>query len=232
MIIKQNCINKINKVLENKINKINEEKNLIIKHNNSINTFKFEDLQNIFNNLNYNNKKSNNKKLDICSLTYLLKDLNLKQNECIKLGLFIEKFLFNLILQYTNLKSIKEKNKKDKIKKDHLFLDDNKKIIYYAEIKSNINLDTEKSKQTINKILNVNKELINQYKNYKIIYYLVNVRFLYKNEIPKNILNKYKQIDNNLCCLNEYLTNLNINYKFNYDIYKQLLILFINNLRN
>lgn len=230
MINKQNYINKINKVLENKIKKFKEEQNNIIKINNNI--FDFKDLQIIFNNLNYNKiNKKNNKKIDICSLSYLLKDLNLKQNECIKLGLFIEKFLFELILNYTNLKSIKEKNKKNKIEKDHLFLDDNKKIIYYAEIKSNINLDTEKSKQTINKILNVNKELIEQYKNYKIIYYLVNVRFLYKNEIPKNILNKYKQIDNNLCCLNEYLINLNIKYKFDYNVYKNLLILFINNLR-
>jgi len=112
MIIKQNYINKINKILENKIKKFNEEQNNIIKTNNNINIFNFKDLQIIFNNLNYNKiNKQNNKKIDICSLSYLLKDLNLKQNECIKLGLFIEKFLFELILKFTNLKKEMKKIK-------------------------------------------------------------------------------------------------------------------------
>ena len=52
-------------------------------------------------------------------------------------------------MKNTQYKNIKEKNTKGKKETDHLFMDVNNKIIYYAEIKSNLNLDTEKSNETV-----------------------------------------------------------------------------------
>ena len=60
-----------------------------------------------------------------------------------------------LILKNSKLKNIKEKSEKDKKETDHLYKDEDKKIIHYAELKSNLDLDTEKSKVTVNKCLSI-----------------------------------------------------------------------------
>ena len=92
----------------------------------------------------------------------------LSQSDCIKLGNGLEKIFYDIVLQYTKLKDIKPKNKKGKKEKDHLFCDETNKIIYYAEFKSNINLDTEKSKSTYQKCLNIVIELKEKYPDYTI----------------------------------------------------------------
>lgn len=103
-------------------------------------------------------------------------------------------------------------------------MDINKKIIYYAEIKSNLNLDTEKSKQTYKKCLDIKKELQEEYKDYEIKMFLVGVRYYEKIIIPKTILKKYKEINNNLCGINEYFKYLSIKFKiFNEKDYKKIL---------
>jgi len=169
----------------------------------------------------YINNCSSNKKIDINSLSYLI-DYELSQSDCIKIG--IENILKDFILENTNLKNIKTKNKKGIKEKDHLFMDINKKIIYYAEIKSNLNLDTEKSKQTYKKCLDIEKELQKEYKDYEIKMFLVGVRYYEKIIIPKTILKKYKEINNNLCGINEYLKFLSIKFKiFNEKDYKKIL---------
>ena len=169
----------------------------------------------------YINNCSSNKKIDINSLSYLI-DYELSQSDCIKIG--IENILKDFILENTNLKNIKTKNKKGIKEKDHLFMDINKKIIYYAEIKSNLNLDTEKSKQTYKKCLDIKKELQEEYKDYEIKMFLVGVRYYEKIIIPKTILKKYKEINNNLCGINEYLKFLSIKFKiFNEKDYKKIL---------
>jgi len=169
----------------------------------------------------YINNCSSNKKIDINSLSYLI-DYELSQSDCIKIG--IENILKDFILENTNLKNIKTKNKKGIKEKDHLFMDINKKIIYYAEIKSNLNLDTEKSKQTYKKCLDIKKELQEEYKDYEIKMFLVGVRYYEKIIIPKTILKKYKEINNNLCGINEYFKFLSIKFKiFNEKNYKKIL---------
>jgi len=171
----------------------------------------------------YINNCSSNKKIDINSLSYLI-DYELSQSDCIKIGIGIENILKDFILENTNLKNIKTKNKKGIKEKDHLFMDINKKIIYYAEIKSNLNLDTEKSKQTYKKCLDIEKELQKEYKDYEIKMFLVGVRYYEKIIIPKTILKKYKEINNNLCGINEYLKFLSIKFKiFNEKDYKKIL---------
>lgn len=171
----------------------------------------------------YINNCSSNKKIDTNSLSYLI-DYELSQSDCIKIGVGIENILKDFILENTNLKNIKTKNKKGIKEKDHLFMDINKKIIYYAELKSNLNLDTEKSKQTYTKCLDIEKELQEEYKDYEIKMFLVGVRYYTKKIIPKTILKKYKEINNNLCGINEYFKFLSIKFKiFNEKDYKKIL---------
>lgn len=171
----------------------------------------------------YINNCSSNKKIDTNYLSYLI-DYELTQSDCIKIGVGIENILKDFILENTNLKNIKTKNKKGIKEKDHLFMDINKKIIYYAEIKSNLNLDTEKSKQTYKKCLDIKKELQEEYKDYEIKMFLVGVRYYEKIIIPKTILKKYKEINNNLCGINEYFKYLSIKFKiFNEKDYKKIL---------
>lgn len=104
-----------------------------------------EELNYLINECLYIQKSFSNKKKDFCSLSYL-SEKKLSQSDCIKLGNAIEKILSDLIIKKTNLVNIKEKNKKNYKEKDHLFKDEKNKIIYYAELKGNLNLDSEKSK--------------------------------------------------------------------------------------
>lgn len=163
------------------------------------------------------NCKSNKKK-DIDSLSSLI-TRQLSQSDCIKLGNGLEKIFYDIILHYTKLKDVKQKNKKGKKEKDHLFCDEDNKIIYYAEFKSNINLDTEKSKSTYEKCLDIVIELKEKYPDYIIQWCLVGCRYIDKSSIPSKLRHKYKIIEDNLLGVNEYLQLLNINFRFTYNTY-------------
>lgn len=167
----------------------------------------------------------NNNKRDINSISYLI-ERNLSQSDCIKLGKAIETVLSDIILNFnSNLFDLKPKFvKKGKRERDHIFINKNTKTIYYAELKSNINLDTEKSKSTILKCKDIYLEIQREYPDYNIYSFLVACRYLYQKDIPKKIKYKYKFLDN--CCLigiNEYFNNLIINLKFNKVDYKNFL---------
>lgn len=84
------------------------------------------------------------------SLSTLI-DIPLCQSEKIQFGNRMENMFSLFITMNTQYKNIKEKNSKGKKETDHLFMDVNNKIIYYAELKSNLNLDTEKSVETVQK---------------------------------------------------------------------------------
>ena len=99
---------------------------------------------------------------------------------------------------------------KGKIETDHLFMDTNKNIIYYAELKSNLNLDAEKTISTVKKCLMVKEKLQIAYPAYKIEMFLVCLRHLTKSTIIKKIKNKYIDIYDNLLGINEYLLNIGI----------------------
>jgi hypothetical protein len=167
----------------------------------------------IDNNIYVTNCKSNKKK-DINSLSYLI-DIDMSQSDCIKMGVGVENILREYILKKCpNLKNIKKKNKKGKKERDHLFKDKKNKIIYYAELKSNINLDTEKSKSTYNKCLQILEELKEKHKDYTIKMFLLSVRHFSRVNIPNVILSKYKIIEDNLVGMNEYFDALSITDKF------------------
>ena len=86
----------------------------------------------------YISETVSNKKKDQNSLSSIV-IRQLSQSDCIKLGTGIEKLLVDLILQkseHSELKDIKPKNEKGSKERDHLFIRENEKIVYYAELKA------------------------------------------------------------------------------------------------
>jgi len=172
----------------------------------------------------YVKKTKRNEKINFNSISYLLSSKNISQSDKIKIGIALEKLTTDIIMEHSTLKNIKQKNKKGSRERDHVFKDEENKIIYYAELKSNFNLDTEKSKCTYLKCLEIEKELKQTYNEYKIVCSFVNLRFLYKEDIPNTILKKYKLIDNYILGLNEYFELLSIDYNIsNYSYYSNIL---------
>lgn len=144
------------------------------------------------------------------SMSYLI-TRNLSQSESIKLGIALELVLKDIIVLMTSLNDIRPKNENGKKERDHLFIDIDNKIIYYAELKSNLNLDTEKCKSTQNKVISITEELRDLYPDYKIISSLVGLRYFYHDDIPNVILRKYNKITNNVCGIRDYLDRIKIN---------------------
>jgi hypothetical protein len=167
------------------------------------------------------NCKSNKKK-DQSSLSYLIKR-DMSQSDCIKLGNGVEKLVTDIILQYSIVKNIKPKNVKDQKERDHLFIDNTKKFIYYAELKANINLDTEKSKATYTKCLDIVKELQKEYPDYTVKWCLLAYRYIHSDCITISIKKKYMSISGNLYGINEYLNMLGIDFQFTEDTYASFL---------
>lgn len=163
----------------------------------------------------YVNKKITKKiKIDKSSLRYLV-NKNLTQSECIRLGYAVEKMLSDLVMslnkQTTN---IKEKNKKGVKETDHLFL--YKDNVIFSEIKTNLNLDTEKTKSTVDKCKSISERLAKMYPE-KINWKIVGAR--YATKIPCNIIKKYKC--NNICSVNEYLELFDTDFKFTESEYQK-----------
>jgi hypothetical protein len=174
----------------------------------------FPELKDIIDKNDYVFSCVSNKKKDFNSLSYLI-EKDLSQSDCIKLGIGIEKVFKDIIIsRNTNLENIKPINKKGQKEKDHLFKDERTKTIYYAEIKSNLNLDTEKCKSTSDKCLQIKKELKREFPDYEIKMFLVGIRYYEKTIIPKIINNKYLSITDNLLGINDYLSIMNSNIKF------------------
>lgn len=173
-----------------------------VEEKNSMNWRKMVDVN------SYIQSSVSNKTKDVHSLSSLIyRDLS--QSDCIKLGTGIEKVLVDCILgQNVMLANIKEKNKKGVKERDHLFQDDVNKTIYYAELKSNLNLDTEKCKSTSAKCIQIVDELKKEFIDYRIDLSLVGLRYFHTKDIPKVISNKYVSIQENVVGINEYLTKL------------------------
>lgn len=176
---------------------------------------KLKSLSEIITNNEYVKNCKSNKKKDISSLSYMIDSRKLSQSDCIKLGTGLEKVLNDIILEKNKkLQNIKPKNKKNEKEKDHLFKDDEKKIIYYAELKSNLYLDTEKCKSTSDKCVSILEELKIQFPDYEIKMFLIGLRYFDKKIIPKNISDKYTSIVDNLIGINDYFEQFDIDMKF------------------
>lgn len=149
-------------------------------------------------------------KKDPNAITSLVR-MKMSQSDAIKLGIGMEKVLREYILYMNNsLKDIRPANKKGDKEKDHLFVDEDKKIVYYAELKSNLNLDTEKSKKTEAKVIKIKDSLANKHSGYTIEYGLVDLRHLHVDDIPRQVILKYKNIKDNVYGVNDYMKFLGI----------------------
>ena len=179
-------------------------------------------LTTLINECDYIQQCSSNKSKDLCSLSSLIK-MPLSQSDCIKLGIGCEKLFCDIILKNTSCTNIKRKNKKGQKETDHLFCDEENKVIYYAELKANINLDTEKSKSTYQKCLQIESELKEEYPGYEIKWCLLAFRFIDYEKIPQLIQKKYIEIKDNLFGINQYLKLLNIDLEFSEETYSSLL---------
>lgn len=168
-------------------------------------------------------KKNVNK--DFNSLSYLIKkEYSMSQSDCIKLGIAVEKILTDVILSYkSGFLDIKSKNIKNKHERDHLFINEDSKTLVYSELKSNLNLDTEKSKSTVSKCLKIVKELKKEFPGYEIKWGLLGLRYNTKDIIQHKILCKYFEIENNVLGVNEYLDYFNIDLSFDEDEYTEFL---------
>jgi len=152
-----------------------------------------------------------NKNKDFHSLSYLIRDKTLSQSDYIKAGIAMEKVLRDLILDFNkDLVCIKPKNIKNFKEKDHLFLNDTTKEIFYSELKANLNLDTEKSKSTYKKCLSIVEELNKEYPDYSIKWCLLGLRYHTTGTINNSILKKYKKIKRNVYGVNNYFNMLEI----------------------
>ena len=167
------------------------------------------------------NCKSNKKK-DPSSLSYLIKR-DMSQSDCIKLGTGVEKLVTDIVLKCSSLENIKPKNVKDQKERDHLFIDKQAKIVYYAELKANINLDTEKSKATYTKCLEIVKELQKEFPDYTIKWCLLAYRWIDNDYITLTIKKKYLKISENLFGINEYFEMLGIKLDFTEESYMSFL---------
>jgi hypothetical protein len=198
----EDLIKRVNKLkLEDKVE--NEENKLDI--DNEINLSLIKDLDDIIKKNEYIKLCKSNKNKDINSISYLI-DRQLSQSDCIKLGHGIEKILQDIILnKNSNLINIRPKNIKNKKEKDHLFVNKKEKIIYYAELKSNLYLDTEKCKSTYIKCQQIILELQEEFPEYSIKMFLIGVRYYDKNIIPDRIIKKYLPIKENIVGINDYL---------------------------
>lgn len=165
-----------------------------------------------------------NKETGQQSLSYLI-TRSLSQSDKIKLGTGVERVLTDIILKKNSfLENSKPKNKKGEKEIDHLFIDTVAKIIHCAEIKSNLELDTEKCKSTSEKCLHNLAKLQLQYPEYTVQMYLVGTRYFEKTRIPKVIMNKYTSITENVVGINEYFANLGVGIRFETEEqYKQFL---------
>jgi hypothetical protein len=184
----------------------------------------FRYLDDIIKKNEYVKKCTSNKAKDFNSLSYLI-DRELSQSDCIKIGTGIEKVLRDVILDKNkSLSDIKQQNEKGKKEKDHLFCCENTKTVYYAELKSNLYLDTEKCKSTSQKCSDIVKELQVLYPEYTIEMYLVGLRYCTQNMMPKQVCKKYECIKDNVVGVDEYLQNLGACISFgNESNYKKFL---------
>ena len=124
-------------------------------------------------------------------------------------GEFIAKELIkinpNLELLTCGIQDINDK-KKDI---DLIFKDETNKIIYYRELKGNIELDTEKLPATIEKCKEIEKSLQEKYKDYKIDCGILNWS-VYNRKILKAGLSNIKLFENKGIKINHMEDFLNI----------------------
>ena len=151
-----------------------------------------------------------------------LAPIKMSQQQNIMLGKCVEEFFRAFVID-NNVKSICEKTKKGEKETDHLYINEKEKTIIYCEQKNNINLDTEKSVETKNKVKQMREQIKRKYPDYTIECYIFAARYLSKDEtVAKDIIKrKYKDID--VIGVNDFLKLFDIEPIEDYDMYKKII---------
>lgn len=156
----------------------------------------------------YINTKTESKS-DIHSFCTLSKR-KLEQSQNIMLGICMEQLFKDSIKEKSDWEDIRpNKVIKGSKETDHLWKNSRTKQIIYAEQKNNINLDTEKSKSTDDKVYNISINLTKEYPDYKVSSYILAARYLSnKEKIATDKIKKYTKT--NILGVNEFLWLFNI----------------------
>ena len=127
-------------------------------------------------------KKSTNTDDSISSLI----NIPLTQSQSIRLGTHVEKLLRDFIASYDHIENVRPKNEKGRSERDHLFYmkDGDRKI--YAELKCNLNLDSEKRVVTCEKVRKISEEEACGDS------YLLALRYI--NDVPDRIIKQYEGV--------------------------------------
>ncbi len=211
---------------EEKTNLLQNEEMAIDKNKkkHTILPYKVDKWRSIIKKNRYIVKTKSDKKKDPLSLSFLV-GIPMSHSDAVKLGYAVEDIIRDMVIDLNpDIKNIKTNNSKGKKERDLLFENPVTKQIFYAEVKSNLNLDTEKKIATREKCLLIQQELSLEYPEYQIHSYLLNTRYLTIDDIPFRIKNKYSVIKQNICGINDFFKYLNVNMHFdNYDEYKEFL---------
>lgn len=132
---------------------------------------------------------------DPTSLSFLVKR-DISQSAAIRLGVVLEE-VFNIIIseyfQEKYTRSNLQRNVKGERQKDLLMINEESKSIIYAELKANINLDTQKAPATVASTIKVVDDY--EKKGYAVRGYVLSLRYLKTADIPKTLAKKYQKFD-------------------------------------
>jgi hypothetical protein len=148
-----------------------------------------------------------NKQKDPDSVAYLIRR-DMSQRECVKLGNCFEKLLTDMTVQlvaHLQPKSIKNKY--------NVFVDEEYKIVYYAELKADYSKNAECMVD----------ELKKEVPGYTVKWCVLLYRYIASEYIPTEILKKYIKISQNVYGINDYLEMVGIDFRFTEETYKYYL---------
>jgi len=181
----------------------------------------------------YINKKEEESKKDPHSFCSLV-DKPLAQSQNITLGICMETLFQDAIATKTdwvpvllddskNKNGTARKNKKGEHQIDHCWMNVESKTIVYAEEKNNINLDTEKSKVTKEKVQSVAAKIKEKYPDYNVKSYILAARYLSASEEIAQGIIKTKYSDASVIGVNDYLELFGLELIPSYEEYKKII---------
>lgn len=150
--------------------------------------------------------------------------VKLTQSEYIKLGICMEEFMSNIISTNTTTwtRIDTTRTKKGAKQRDHLFVNEAAKVVIYCEQKNNINLDTEKSIETKQKVRAIVAELESEYPGYTVRGFILAARYLSNAEDEAKHIIRLKYSDIGVIGVNDYLALFDLDScSFTYRTYKE-----------
>lgn len=140
-------------------------------------------------------KRCDKKGRDPTSLSFLV-NRDISQSAAIRLGVVLEE-VFNIVIseyfQEKYTRSNLQRNVKGERQKDLLMINEESKSVIYAELKANINLDTQKAPATVASTIKVVEDF--ESKGYKVQGYVLSLRYLKTADIPRSLAKKYQKFD-------------------------------------